>query len=374
MSIRRLMATAAGGLVIAFAAGTSLQAQAKPEDLKKDTESIKAVSSDHLLEIRLGTIAQKKASNPAVKQFGERMVTDHTRLLNEWRALLSTTGYPFQPGLTNAQEQEFKRLDKESGAAFDRDYMTSMIQDHQNAVAKFQDLRVSASSEQVRALVATGLPVIQEHLSLAAQVGNQVGASGNVAVDNTKFPDAPTAQAPAQNAPVAVQNTGVAQEDLKPDVKFIREAAQDNLLEIRLGQMALKKAVDPAVREYAQRLVSDHTIMQNQWIELAAKNGMTLKSTLGPRHKKKADRLDKLSERAYERAFMTTEVQNHQDYLEYFSKEGKATHSSQVRELAANDLRSMELHLSQAKQVGSQIGVDVAAALRARETSAYRKQ
>jgi putative membrane protein len=373
MSIRRLMATAAGGLVIACTAGTSLQAQAKPEDLKKDTESIKAVSSDHLLEIRLGTIAQKKASNPAVKQFGERMVTDHTRMLNEWRALLSTTGYPFQPGLTNAQEQEFKRLDKESGAAFDRDYMTSMIQDHQNAVAKFQDLRVSASSEQVRGLVAAGLPVIQEHLSLAAQVGNQVGASGNVAV-NTKFPDAPTAQAPAQNAPVAAQNTGVAQEDLKPDVKFIREAAQDNLLEIRLGQMGLKKAVDPAVREYAQRLVSDHTIMQNQWIELAAKNGMTLKSTLGPRHKKKADRLDKLSERAYERAFMTTEVQNHQDYLEYFSKEGKATHSSQVRELAANDLRSMELHLSQAKQVGSQIGVDVAAALRARETSAYRKQ
>jgi predicted outer membrane protein len=79
-----------------------------------------------------------------------------------------------------------------------------------------------------------------------------------------------------------------------------------------------------------------------------------------------------LSGKEFDRAYMTMQVQNQQDYVEYFGKEGKATNASQVRDLAANDLRSLELHLSQAKEVANRVGVNVAAALRARKTAAYR--
>lgn len=378
MSIRRLMATAAGGLVIAFAAGATspLQGQGKPDDLNKDSKLIREFASDHLLEIRLGTLAKDKATNPAVKQFGERMVSDHTQLLDNWRALVRQSGFPFQPGLSNEQEQELKRLDKTSGTEFDRAYMTAMITDHQNAVAKAQNARYSAQSEQIRLRVSSDLPVLEQHLTLANQVGSQVGAS-NVAV-TTPTPNAPvsnpTVQPPTQNPPVAAQNTPVAQEDLRADAKFIREAAADNMLEKQLGELAQSKATNPAVKQYGQQLVSDHTIMENQWIALASRNGMTLKPGMGPRHRKKVDRLEKLSGRDFDRAYMTMSIQNQQDYVEYFSKEGRATHSAQVRDLAANDLRSFELHLNQAKQVGGQVGVDVTAALRARKTSAYRNQ
>jgi putative membrane protein len=384
MSIRRLMATAVGGLVIAFGAGATSPLQAQ-DDVGKDSEFIREVAADHLLEIRLGTIAQNKATNPAVKQFGERMVNDHNSMLQQWRALVSKSGFPFQPGLRDEQEEEVERLEKVSGTEFDRAYMTSMIQDHQNAVAKFQGKGQSANSAQVRELVNTGLPVLQQHLTLATQVGSQVGAT-NVAVTPTPTPPAPTptptppaptptAQppAPTQNPPVAAQPTPAVWENLKPDMTFIREALQDNLLEIRMGQMAEKKSNDAAVKQYAQRVISDHNIMQNQWIALAARNGTTLRpGGLGPRHRAKADRLEKLSGRKFDRAYMTTEVQSHQDYVEYFSKEGRATRSSQVRDLAANDLRSLELHSSEARDVAKELGVNVAAALRARKTAAYR--
>jgi putative membrane protein len=383
MSIRRLMAAAASGLVIAFGAGTASPLQAQ-DDVSKDGELIREIAADHLLEIRLGTIAKDKASNLSVKQFGERMVTDHTSMLQQWRGLVSKSGFPFQPGLRDEQEDEVERLEKLSGTEFDRAYMTSMIQDHQNAVSKYQTKGQSANSTQVRELVTVNLPVLQQHLNLAMQVGSQAGAT-DVAVTNppvnnptppgapTTPPTTPTPQVPPpQNPPVTPQTTPGARENLRPDMEFIRDALADNFLAIRMAEMAERKAQNSEVKQYAQRVKSNHTSMQNQWVTLAANNGTTLKPGMGKRHKKKADRLKNLSGRDFDRAYMTTEVQSHQDYVEYFSKEGRATRSSQVRNKAATDLRILESELSQAKNVADDVGVNVAAALRARETSAYR--
>jgi putative membrane protein len=381
------MTTAAGGLIIAFGAGAAspLQGQGRPDDLNKDSEFIREVAADHLLEIRLGTIAQEKATNSAVRQFGERMVTDHTSMLDQWRALVTKSGFPFQPGLRDEQEEEVERLEKASGTEFDRAYMTSMVQDHQNAVTKFQTKGQSANSIQVRELVNIGLPVLQQHVNLAIQVGNQVGAT-DVAVTPTPTTPAPSPTGqppaqnppvqnqPAQNPPVTAQNAPGVRENLRPDMEFIRDALADNFLAIRMAELAQRKAQNREVRQYAEKAISDHTSMQNQWVTLGANNGITLKPGMGKRHKKKADRLEKLSGREFDRAYMTTEVQSHQDYVEYFSKEGRATHSSQVRNKAANDLRILERQLSDAKDVANEVGVNVAAALRARKTSAYRNQ
>jgi putative membrane protein len=377
MSIRRLLATASSGMAIALVVGTSpLQAQGTPADLNKDSKLIREVASDNLFEIRLGTIAKSKATNANVKQFGERMVTDHTWMLENWRALVKQSGFPFQPGLQDKHEDEVKRLEKLSGAEFDRAYMTAMIQDHQNAVAKFESARNTANSEPVRTRLSSDLPALRQHVNLAMEVGGQVGATTNVAVNPPVTTPTPpvAAPSPTPNAPVATPNVQTNQEDLSADRKFIVEAIADNVLEIRLAKLAEKNSSDTQVKQYAQQVLSDHTTMQNQWLALASRNGMNLKPGMGPRHKKKATRLEKLDGREFDRAYMTTQVQNQQDYVEYFGKEGRATRSSQVRDLAANDLRSLELHLNQAKQVGAEVGVNVSAALRARQTAAYRNQ
>lgn len=380
MSIRRLLATAGGGMAIALVVGTTpLQAQGTPADVNKDSKLIREVASDNLFEIRLGTIAKSKATNAAVKQFGEQTVADHTWMLENWRDLVKKSGFPFQPGLQDEQEREVKRVEKLSGAEFDRAYMTAMIQNHQNAVAKFENGRNTANSEAVRTRLSSDLPALRQHLNLAIEVGGQVGATTNVAVNPpVAAPNPPvvTQNPPAggNNAPVATPSPQANREDLSADRKFIVEAIADNVLEIRLAQLAEKNSSDPQVKQYAQQVLSDHTIMQSQWLALASRNGMTLKPGMGPRHKKKATRLENLDGREFDRAYMTTEVQNQQDYVEYFGKEGRASRSSQVRDLAANDLRSLELHLNRAKQVGGEVGVNVSAALQARKTSAYRNQ
>jgi putative membrane protein len=379
MPIRRIVATGAVGLVIALGAGStsSLQAQGNRADINLDIDFIRQAASDNMFEVRAGGLAQNQASNAAVKQFGQQMVTDHTRLNNELSAVVSP-GRPFLPGMTKEQEQEFDQLKKLSAAEFDRAYMTAMIQGHQKAVSSFQTEAQTAHSDQVRQLVTTALPTLQQHLTLAQQVGSQVGAGPAVAVTPT---NPPVQNPPVQNPPVVTQNPSAGQNPaptaqpaqvqamVKADAEFIRDAVADNFLEVHVGQLAEKKAKNSAVKQFGQRMVSDHTNMQTGWVQMAHQNGMPIKPGMGPRHREKLTRLEKISGKKFDRAFMTLMIQQHQDEVEYFSKEGRAAKSAPVRNLVVTGLPVLQQHLSLAKQIGNRIGVDTVAVLRNRDFS-----
>jgi putative membrane protein len=258
MSVRRLMAMA-GGLALAFAAVPRVQLHAQLEALREDSKFIFQAASSNLFEIRLGQLAQSKAINPAVKQFGQQMVTDHSNLESQLSASVSKGGTRFQPSMTKEHQQEVDNLGKISGAEFDRAYMSSMIRHHQQDVATFQSAGSSARSAEARQIITTGLPVLQRHLSMATQVGGQVGATGGVAVTT------PSGQ--VTTPPVVVQNpttpsgqvTAQSRADFNADMPFVREAASANIMEIRLGQLAQTKGTNLAVKQFGQRMVTDHT-------------------------------------------------------------------------------------------------------------------
>jgi putative membrane protein len=383
------MAMASGGLVMTLATGqlSPLHAQGDAS-VEADASIIREVTVKNLLEIRFGELTRTLATSPSVRRFGDQMIADHSYTHQQWSAVVDKDGKPFKPSLGQMQLGEVRRLEKVPRAEFDREYMATMIRHHQEDVRFFQNAANSARSTRVRELLASGLPVLQQHLSLALQVGSQVGAAPAVATGPNVPADLPPAnpnypgsQNPppttSQNQPAPSQNLPVASEEdrkaFKKDIKFVREAIADNTLEIRLAQLAEKKTTHRDVRRLAGRMLSDHTAMQRQWLSLAARNGMNLKPGMGKRHLEKAKRLEKMSAPEFDEAYTTMEIQNNQDYAEYFQKEGKATHSPEVRSQAANNLLSIREHLAGAKKVGDQLGIDTEAALRARNLSSYKK-
>jgi putative membrane protein len=382
MSLGRLMATA-GGLMIALVGATSpLLAQG---NVKDDSKFIRDVATDNLLEVRLGDLASTKATNASVKQFGQQMVTDHTAMLNQWRELVKQTGYPFQPGLNKQQQDEFNRLSKLSAVDFDRTFMTAMVQDHQTAISKFQTEGMSAKSTQVQQLVSNNLPILQQHLDLANRVGAQVGSTTTVAVTPTT-PNSPTTQGapgggvtpgqtsnPGQvNTPGQTSNPGQtttsgtvttqtntsSQNNVKADAKFIQEINQDNVLELRMAQLATDKGQDSEVRQFARQLVADRTRLEGQWKSMASSNGMTLGDGLGPKHQSKVKELQKKSAKDFDKAYMTMVIRNLKDYLDYLQKEGRAAKTSQVRDLVNNDIPVLHNQLATAKRIGGKVGAD----------------
>ncbi|MFL5545980.1 MAG: DUF4142 domain-containing protein, partial [Gemmatimonadales bacterium] len=123
MSGPRIMA-AASGLVVALAAVplAPIHAQGQISQLSQDSKLIFQMASSNIMEVRLGQMAQQKATNAAVKQFGQQMVTDHTNLENQLTGLVSKNGTNFQPAMSKENEAEVSRLEKLSGAQFDQQY------------------------------------------------------------------------------------------------------------------------------------------------------------------------------------------------------------------------------------------------------------
>jgi putative membrane protein len=183
------------------------------------------------------------------------------------------------------------------------------------------------------------------------------------------------AQSTTVNAKTNVKTTAktTVKSDVGADSKFIREVNADNMMEVSLGKLAEQKADNAAVKQFGQRMVTDHTKSQNDWTNLATKNGLTIKAGMGPRHRAKINRLQKLSGKAFDQAYMTMAVRNHKDDIDYFQKEGQAAHSAEVRDLASSTLPTLQDHFKQAKEVGVQVGADTTAALRTQHATAKKK-
>jgi predicted outer membrane protein len=293
-------------------------------------------------------VAQSRASNSAVKQFAQRMVDDHTRMQNQLTAVVNSNGVSFTPTMDSWHQQTINRIERLSGAEFDRVYMQAMIQGHQDDVNQFQTQSQSARSTQIRNLASSSLPVLQQHLSLAVQVGNQVGAdTTNVATG----PDRPDRER---------RGTMVS------DAEFIRDVGADNTMMVQLAELAQDRATSREIREYAQREARDHERLQNQWNETTERIGMASKPGMGRRHREKVELLKDANGRNFDRVYMTLMIQQHTDETSYWGKEGRALRSPQLRNLINNGLPTLEQHLSEAKRLGRTIGLNPEQVLRNR--------
>jgi len=139
-----------------------------------DNSFVTKAAQGGMAEVQLGNLAQQKASNPQVKEFGQRMVTDHTKANDELKSLVASKGITLPTSLDSKDQATMDRLSKLNGAAFDRAYMEDMVKDHKEDVSEFKREADHGSDPDVKAFASKTLPVLQEHLQLAETTVNQV--------------------------------------------------------------------------------------------------------------------------------------------------------------------------------------------------------
>ncbi len=61
--------------------------------------------------------------------------------------------------------------------------------------------------------------------------------------------------------------------DANADHKFLMMAAQGNLAEIQMAQLAKQKSQNNQIQNYAQRLIEDHTTANNQVMQIVHEEG-----------------------------------------------------------------------------------------------------
>jgi len=132
-----------------------------------DQAFVQKAAAGGMAEVEMGQMATEKAADPKVKEFGQRMVTDHGKANTELQGLASKKSISLPSTTDGKHKATAARMQKLSGAEFDRAYMRDMVADHEKDVAEFQKEANSGTDPDLKTWAGTTLPVLQQHLQMA---------------------------------------------------------------------------------------------------------------------------------------------------------------------------------------------------------------
>jgi putative membrane protein len=175
MAIKILVPAAVTGLLLSAAVGAPPVVAQQPVSLASDSIFIQTAGSVGLLQVKLGKLAEKKASSPAVVEFGQRMASDYSKANEELAAAAKQAAFP-APVLLRQHQQMFDRFSRMRRSSFDKAYMAEMVTQHSEVVRLFQRESESGRVQSLKQVASKMLPDLQQRLTVATQTAGSIGA------------------------------------------------------------------------------------------------------------------------------------------------------------------------------------------------------
>ncbi|MCL6730430.1 DUF4142 domain-containing protein [Sphingomonas hankyongi] len=126
-------------------------------------------SSANQFEIQSSQLALQASQNPAVRNFANVIIADHTQLGQRVAALGASAHLPPPPlGLLPADQATLDQLHAAgTGYSFDQAYQQAQINAHQQAIGLMQNYAASGDVPVLRSAAGEAVPVMQRHLQMA---------------------------------------------------------------------------------------------------------------------------------------------------------------------------------------------------------------
>jgi len=118
-------------------------------------------------EIALSELAEKKATNPAVKAFASRMVREHKQMTESMKPFAEKWGMNPPVDVDSDHKKELDKLNGLSGNDFDKEYMDAMVSDHSDALDAFTKEAKDTKVAPFKAAVLKGKTRVAAHKNMA---------------------------------------------------------------------------------------------------------------------------------------------------------------------------------------------------------------
>lgn len=134
------------------------------------------------------------------------------------------------------------------------------------------------------------------------------------------------------------------------DQQFVDFAAQTDMVEANLGQLAENASSAQPVKDYAQTLVTDHTNDFHQLYEAAHQANLNVPDAIDAKNNKTMiDPFQKLKGTAFDHHFVTDMTEGHDKVIAIYKKEANDAQNPALKAYAAQALPVLEKHLTEAK-------------------------
>jgi putative membrane protein len=201
-------------------------------------------------------------------------------------------------------------------------------------------------------MAVTGAVLLGGSMSLA-QMGQQPsGAAGQT-----------PGQTSGQNNPAMDSQMNSMNRPGQPspmDKMFVSKALQGGMAEVQLGQLTLQKSNNDQVKQFAQKMIDDHTRLGEQMKPVAQQLGVPEPKGISKKDKSTIAKLQGLSGSAYDEAYIKDMVKDHKQDLSEFQTEASSGQDQTVKDAATQGSKVIAEHLQMIQQIAKDQNVNMA--------------
>jgi len=190
--------------------------------------------------------------------------------------------------------------------------------------------------------------------SLLSFVFASVAISGIAALAQAPQTGMPMGQSPRANIPMDRPGNSPDTQRMENKIdekRFVKDALLGGMTEVELGKVAIEKAAGDPVKQFAQKMVDDHSKANEELKQLAAKESIDVPDALDSKRRSRIDKLSKLSGADFDRAYIKDQVKDHQNDVREFQAEAQNGNDPAVKGFASKTLPVLEEHLRMIKEL-----------------------
>jgi putative membrane protein len=138
--------------------------------------------------------------------------------------------------------------------------------------------------------------------------------------------------------------------------EFVAHAARDGIAEVELGKLASARAASEDVKQFARRMVDDHSKANDELKSLASSKNIPVPTETDAEHKMLMDKLGKVSGADFDRAFMDAMVTDHDHAVAKFRAFSERGDDPELKKWAEKTLPTLQAHERMAKETAAKVG------------------
>jgi len=153
------------------------------------------------------------------------------------------------------------------------------------------------------------------------------------------------------NAGRSTSNQGNTAKAAVNDALFAASAASGGLAEVTVSELGRQRATSDELKRFSQQMVDDHTRMNRELMDLAARKQLALPRQPDVRAQFCAQSLAGLSGAEFDRCYAKAQCVIHMDSVAMFEAEAERGQDPEMRALAARALPRIKEHLRMIKPI-----------------------
>jgi putative membrane protein len=154
---------------------------------------------------------------------------------------------------------------------------------------------------------------------------------------------------------------------------FAREVLIGGRAEVMFGKLAAERAHGTAVKQFAERMVQDHTRAGNELMNLAKAADVSIPEGLDRDHRTIRGELDKLNGAAFDDAYIRGQITDHQQTVQLLEFEIGSGQDPALKQFAVQALPVVMRHLQMAQAIATETN-GVASRIMPREMATHRSK